>query len=303
MKRIRKAVIPAAGLGTRLLPATKAVPKVFLPVLSRAGHLVPAIHAIIEEAMTGGIERVGLIVSPDDESFFKRYFFERPSPRLEKVLSRCSGKTDLFGDIERIACAIDIIIQQEPEGFGHAVARAGEWVGDEPFLLLLGDHVYRSLTERSCTVQLLDASEALGGSTVGVSRLPEVELSRRGIMKGESLQSPANAYRVRKIMEKPEVRVAREKLRTPGLSEGYYLALFGNYVLHPEIFSILNAMIEANRRFRGEIQLTHALDELRLLSGLLACKIYGESYDMGNPECYSRAFGALAEGVKGTIDG
>lgn len=296
MEKIRKAVIPAAGLGTRLLPATKAVPKVFLPVLSRAGHLVPAIHAIIEEAMTGDIERVGLIVSPDDESFFKQYFFERPSPRLEKVLARCSGKTELFEDIERMAGAMDIIIQEEPEGFGHAVARAGEWVGDEPFLLLLGDHVYRSLTERSCTVQLLRVWDELGGSTVGVSRLPEEELARRGIMKGEPLQSPANAYRVRKIMEKPEVHVARNKLRTPGLAEGYYIALFGIYILQPEIFSILDRAIYEDRRFRGEIQLTQALDELRLSGGLFAYVIEGESYDMGNPVSYRRAFEALAEG-------
>ncbi len=296
MKVIKKAIIPAAGLGTRLLPVTKVVPKVFLPVLSREGCLIPAIQSIVEEAISGGIERVALVVSPEDEPFFKRYFLEGPSPRLEKALAGCSERSDLFVGLERMAPMIDIILQEEPQGFGHAVALAGEWVGDEPFLLLLGDHIYRSNTVETCTVQLLRASEKLGGSMVGVSRISEDEIYRYGLVAGGPIGSHLNTYRLNKVMEKPDVQIARDRLKTPGLSEGEYLALFGLYVLQPEIFPILNKMIAEDRRFRGEIQLTLALDELRASSGLLGHEIDGEWYDMGYPASYHRAFGALAEG-------
>jgi UTP--glucose-1-phosphate uridylyltransferase len=186
---------------------------------------------------------------------------------------------------------IKFITQTAQEGFGHAVYCAKEAIGNEPFLLLLGDHLYRSNTDRSCAQQLLDAYHQHGTSIVGLRRTPGEDIAAFGTVAGVWLtdgdrQAGGQLLNVTEFAEKPTVDYARTHLLVPGLPDNEYLTLFGQYIIKPQIFTYLEEHITHNVRERGEFQLTSALDRLRQEDGFHGLIVDGKRYDIGLPEHY-----------------
>jgi UTP--glucose-1-phosphate uridylyltransferase len=217
MKKVRKAIIPAAGLGTRFLPATKAMPKEMLPIVDK-----PAIQYIVEEAIASGIEDI-LIVTGKGKRAIEDHFDY--SPELERNLEK-KGKLDLLDKVRYSTNLADIhyIRQKEPKGLGHAVWCARTFIGDEPFAVLLGDDIVQSATP--CLKQLLDQYEKTRSSVIGVQTVPSDETHRYGIIEPSIREG--RRYLVENLVEKP----------APG-SAPSNLAIMGRYILTPEIFMFL----------------------------------------------------------------
>lgn len=282
---VRKAVIPAAGFGTRLFPATKAVKKELFPVADRDGTVKPAILAIIEEALDAGIEEIGIVVQPDDRATFEDFFHAPPAIENYNKLSRANRE---YSDrILDIGGRVTFIIQDAQEGYGHAVWCAREFVGDEPFLLLLGDHLYRSGTDVSCACQMVESYCRFNRSVIGLKITPSREIGHYGCAAG-IWEDPGSVLTLTEIVEKPDVEIARERLVMDGIEEDNFLAFFGQYVLKPRIFEYLGENIACNLRERGEFQLTSAIDRLRREDGLTGYIVKGRAFDIGNPEAYLR---------------
>ena len=282
--RVRKAVIPAAGFGTRLFPATKATKKELFPVVDRDGIAKPAILLIVEEALNAGLDEVIIIVQEDDLADFNRFFNVQVSIENYNKLPRH------FQDYARwlleIGHRVKFVTQTAQEGFGHAVYCAREAVGDEPFLLMLGDHIYRSDGDRSCARQLVDAFNQHGLSLVGLRRTPEAVLSSFGTVMGYWTDDEQSVLNITEFAEKPTLDYARSCLRVNGLPDDEYLTLFGQYIIKPQLFDYLEEHITNNVRERGEFQLTSALDRLRQEDGFLGLMIDGNRFDIGLPEYY-----------------
>jgi len=282
-QQVRKAVIPAAGYGTRLFPATKATKKELFPIIDRDGIAKPAILLIVEEALQAGIEEVIIIVQENDLDDFRSFFCEQISienyNKLPRHFQEYSRRLLEMGQHVRFA------VQTAQQGFGHAVYSAAQMVGNEPFLLMLGDHIYRSETDISCARQLLDAYQRHGQSIVGMRRTPETEISNFGTLTGVWLEEE-KLLNISEFAEKPNLDYARTNLRVPGLPENEYLTVFGQYILKPQVFDILKEFIDNNVRERGEFQLTSALDRLRQQDGFLGLVIEGTRFDIGLPDYY-----------------
>jgi mevalonate kinase/choline kinase len=179
---LRKAIIPAAGFGTRLFPATKTLKKEMFPVVGKDGRTKPVIMAIVEEVIDSGIEEIALIIQEADRALFEDFFYQRlPIEHYNKLSKDDQKYTQRIMDIGN---RITLLVQETQEGFGHAVYCAKEWVGNEPFLLLLGDHLYGSDTDQSCTRQLIDVYERTGKSVVGLQETPEIEVQHFGCATG-----------------------------------------------------------------------------------------------------------------------
>ena len=281
--KVRKALIPAAGYGTRMFPASKATKKELFPVIDRDGIAKPAILMIVEEALQAGIEEIIIIVQEADLEDFKSFFNEQIS--IENYNKLPTHFQDYARYLLEIGRHITFITQNMQEGFGHAVYCAREMIGDEPFLLMLGDHLYRSNTDRTCVQQLMDAYQQHGMSVVGLRRTPEAEIAAFGTVAGVWLE-PESLINVSEFAEKPTSDYARTHLLVPGLPEGEYLTLFGQYIIKQQIFEYLEEHISHNVRERGEFQLTSALDRLRQEDGFHGLIIDGKRYDIGLPEHY-----------------
>ena len=280
---VRKAVIPAAGFGTRLFPASKAMKKELFPVIDSSGQAKPAIMAIVEEAINAGIEEVCLIVQSGDTELFES-FFKTPPP-IEHY-NKLSKENKTYCDyLLELGSRITFVTQDVQEGFGHAVYCAREWVGNEPFLLMLGDHLYGSDEEKCCAQQVVEAYEQVGHSVVGLKKTPIEQLSNFGCVTGvwkevDSLLSVTEFY------EKPDPEYAMEHLHIDGMDIDQFLTVFGIYVLQPQIFEFLEQNITHNLRERGEFQLTSCLDELRKADGFSGYVVKGRRFDIGLPEEY-----------------
>jgi UTP-glucose-1-phosphate uridylyltransferase/mevalonate kinase len=281
--KVRKAVIPAAGFGTRLFPATKATKKELFPVIDRDGIAKPAILLIVEEAFQAGIEEVIIIVQPDDLHAFQTFFNSPIS--IENYNKLAPHFQEYARHILEIGQRVSFTIQTNQEGFGHAIFCARQAVNDEPFLLMLGDHLYRANGERSCARQLLEGYQQHGANILGLRRTPEDQIANFGTVTGVWIE-PDKLLNVTNFAEKPNLEYARSNLRTPGLDEDEYLTVFGQYILKPKIFDFLQEHIENNVRERGEFQLTSALDRLRQEDGFLGLLLDGKRYDIGLPQYY-----------------
>lgn len=281
--QLRKAVIPAAGLGTRLFPATRATKKEFFPIIDRDGIAKPVILLIVEEALQAGLEEVIVIVQERDLDDFRAFFdvttmaenYHRLPPHLQEYSRR----------IQEIGRCVSFAIQRTQEGFGHAVYSAREAVGNEPFLLMLGDHLYHSNDVQSCASQLLKVYCQHGLSVLGLRHVPEGEIVHYGTAAGTWMEAH-RLLNVTEFTEKPSVDYARINLRVPDLPEGEYLAFFGQYIIKPRVFDYLEEHIANDVRERGEFQLTSALDRLREEDGFLGLVMDGQCYDVGLPESY-----------------
>lgn len=263
MQKIRKAIIPAAGLGTRFLPATKAQPKEMLPIVDK-----PAIQFIIEEAIESGIEEILVITGRNKRSIEDH--FDR-SIELEMQL-KSQGKYDMLKMIEKISdIQVHFIRQKEAKGLGHAVLCAKQFVGNEPFAVLLGDDLVDAKVP--CLSQLIDVYNDFGGSVLGVQRVPQNRVSSYGIVKPKEVKP--NIWQAVDLIEKPAIEEAPSNL-----------AVLGRYVLEPEIFDIL----EHTKPGRGnEIQLTDAIREMAQSKAVYAYNFFGRRYDIGDKEGFLEA--------------
>jgi UTP-glucose-1-phosphate uridylyltransferase/mevalonate kinase len=282
-QQVRKAVIPAAGFGTRLFPATKATKKELFPVVDQDGIAKPAILLIVEEALEAGLEEVIIIVQEDDLEDFRSFFnaqvsienFNKLPPHFQEYAQR----------LLEIGRRVTFVTQQTQQGFGHAVYSAREAIGDEPFLLMLGDHLYRASEGNSCAKQLLDAYKMHGLNVLGLRRTPEDQIANFGTVAGVWIDEE-RLLNVTEFAEKPTVDYARNNLLVPGLAADEYLTVFGLYIIKPQLFDYLEEHIENNVRERGEFQLTSALDSLRRDDGFMGLIMEGRRYDIGLPQYY-----------------
>ncbi len=281
--KVRKAVIPAAGFGTRLFPASKATKKELFPIVDHDGIAKPAILLIVEEAVNAGIEDVVIIVQEGDLEAFRSFFNVQVSIENYNKLPR--HFQEYARRILEIGRHVSFVVQRAQEGFGHAVYSACEAVGNEPFLLMLGDHIYRSTGQKSCARQLLDVYQQYGQSVVGLRYTAESDIANFGTATGVWLEDN-RVLNITEFAEKPTVDYARTNLRVPGRGANEYLTVFGQYIIKPQLFDILSEHIANNVRERGEFQLTSALDRLRQEDGFLGVIMEGKRYDIGIPEYY-----------------
>ena len=253
---MRKAIIPAAGLGTRFLPATKAMPKEMLPIVDK-----PTIQYIVEEAVESGIEDI-IIVTGKGKRAIEDHFDN--AWELEQNLAE-KGKFDLLDKVRYSSNLANIhyIRQKEPLGLGHAVWCARNFIGDEPFAVLLGDDIVQN--DPPCLKQLIDQYEETRSSVIGVQQVPEEETHRYGIIAPASKEG--RRYQVDKFVEKPKQGTAPSNL-----------AIIGRYLLTPEIFMFLD---KQEKGAGGEIQLTDAIQQLNQIQRVFAYQFEGKRYDVG----------------------
>lgn len=256
MNKIRKAIIPAAGLGTRFLPATKAMPKEMLPIVDK-----PTIQYIVEEAVASGIEDIIIVTGKGKRAIEDHFDY---APELEQNLI----EKEKFELLEKVRYSTNLanihyIRQKEPKGLGHAVWCARNFIGDEPFAVLLGDDIVQS--ETPCLRQLMNEYEETASSVIGVQRVPQNETHRYGII--DPLGSYDRRFQVNNFVEKP----------APGTAPSN-LAIIGRYILTPEIFQFLDMQLAGSG---GEIQLTDVIQELNKIQQVFAYEFYGDRYDVG----------------------
>ncbi len=254
---VKKAIIPAAGLGTRFLPATKAQPKEMLPILDK-----PTIQFIIEEAVASGIEEI-LIITGRNKRAIEDHFDK--SVELDLQLEQ-GNKTDLLEIVRNISNMADIhyIRQKEPKGLGHAISCAKAFVGNEPFAVMLGDDVVDS--ETPCLRQLINCFNEYKTSILGVQEIPHEDVSKYGIVEGFHIED--RVHKVRNLVEKPSAEEAPSNI-----------AILGRYIITPEIFNILENTPPGKG---GEIQLTDALNTLIEREAMYAYNFQGRRYDVGD---------------------
>ncbi|BAY81163.1 nucleotidyl transferase [Calothrix parasitica NIES-267] len=285
--RIKKAVIPAAGFGTRLFPATKIVKKELFPIIDRDGRAKPVIQAIVESAVKGGIEEIGIVTQPDDKEIFASYFKNPPEPKLFSKLSQENQEYCRY--LQDLGSKITFLAQDKQEGYGHAVFCAKEWVGDEPFLLMLGDHIYSSDAEKSCVGQVLQVYEQVNQNVIGLNSLPAEMIHKAGCITGfwqEEYSNLQSILQVTQVYEKPTIEYARQNLRVEGMAENEFLCIFGLYALTAKIFDFLEEHINSNFREKGEFQLTSCLEKLREAEGMTGLVVDGKTFDIGMPNVY-----------------
>lgn len=256
LRQIKKAIIPAAGLGTRFLPATKAMPKEMLPILDK-----PTIQYIVEEASRAGIEDI-IIVTGKHKRAIEDHFDNQKE--LEMVLEE-KGKTELLEKVQYSTELANIfyVRQKEQKGLGHAIYSARQFIGDEPFAVLLGDDIVESDTP--AIKQLMEVYEETGNSVIGVQEVPESDTHRYGII--DPLSKEGRRYEVQKFVEKPKQGTAPSNL-----------AIMGRYVLTPEIFDYLKTQ---KKGAGNEIQLTDAIERMNNDHQVFAYDFIGNRYDVG----------------------
>lgn len=294
MNRVRKAVITAAGRGTRMYPATTTIQKEMLPIMDRDGICKPAIQIIIEEALDSGIEEVCLVVNPHNRHQIEQHFAPLPPEELKQFKGKDWALLQ-SARIQQIAARLSFVVQDSPEGYGHAVWCARHFVGDEPFLLMLGDHIYTTSEERRCARQIIAVFEQYGASVSAVQQTPTELLHLFGTVCGQRIGERPPAYEVEAIYEKPSPEYAENNLRQAGLLHGMYLCFFGMHILTSGVFDCLQYAIDNNLREKGEFQFTSAQEQLRV-SGerYLAFEAVGDRHDIGIPFCYAQTQASLA---------
>ena len=256
-QRVRKAIIPAAGLGTRFLPATKSQPKEMLPIVDK-----PTLQYIIEEAIESGIEEILIVTGRSKKSIEDH--FDR-SVELELELEQ-KGKTEMLKMVQDISNMVNIhyIRQKEPKGLGHAIHCAKSFIGDEPFAVLLGDDIVDAKTP--CLKQLINAYDEYKTSVLGVQKVAVDDTDKYGILDVKHIED--RVYKVKDMVEKPSIEEAPSNI-----------AILGRYIITPEIFNILENQAPGKG---GEIQLTDALQTLATKEAIYAYNFEGRRYDVGD---------------------
>jgi UTP--glucose-1-phosphate uridylyltransferase len=267
--KVRKAVIPVAGLGTRFLPATKTVPKELLPIVD-----IPSIQYVVQEAVDAGIQEIIFVTGRGKDSI-EDHFDE--APELEQVLAE-RGQTELVEKLRRLKDMTEVVSvrQKKPLGLGHAVLCSRDLVGDEPFAVMLADDLIDSDTP--CIKQLLAIFEEKKESVIALMEVPTEEVHQYGVIKGQEIEK--RLYQIQATVEKPSAKEAPSRM-----------AIIGRYILRPEIFSILQEQPPGRG---GEIQLTDGLAQLVRERQVFGCQFLGDRYDIGDKFGFVRATVAYA---------
>ena len=291
--KIRKAIIPIAGFGTRMYPQTHFTKKAFLPVIDENGVVKPVLMCILEELDSAGIEDIILIIGENEMDDYKKLFEYKVEDSFTKKLPR--NVREYYQWIYGIGSKITYVVQKEQKGFGHAIYQAHHLVKDEPVLLLLGDFIYKSKIAFSCTTQTINAYNKSGGdkSVVSIKPVPLEQVSDYGILTGQFYPDRPYLMDVSDFVEKPSPEYAASHLGMRGTSgNAKYYATFGQYILTGEVFQYLGKQIEENElnESNAEIDLTSALRHLAGQHKLTAVDVAGESYDMGIPARYYDTF-------------
>jgi len=267
--KLRKAVIPVAGLGTRFLPATKTVPKELLPIVD-----IPSIQYVVQEAVEAGIREI-IFVTGRGKDGIEDHFDE--APELEQILAE-RGQAEMVRQLRRIAEMTEVVSvrQKKPLGLGHAVLCARDLVGNEPFAIMLADDLIDN--DKPCIRQLLEIFEQYDESVIALMEVPQEEVHRYGVIKGKTLSQ--RLYQIDAMVEKPPAQEAPSRM-----------AIIGRYILRPEIFAILENLPAGKG---GEIQLTDGLSQLVRKRKVYGCVFEGERYDIGDKLGFVRATVAYA---------
>ncbi len=281
---VKRAVIPLAGYGTRVFPATKAMKKGMMPVVDTDGMLKPSLFIMIEHLLEAGIDEIALVIGENEREEYEHLF----APIDEGLRHRLpKEKRDYADMIERFSNHITYIVQHEKLGFGHAVWLTKEFADGAPVLLLLGDFLYRSDTTELCCTQVINAYRQTGRPLVSVAETPLNEVGHYGIVHGQWKDTAETLMEVDSIVEKPTDDYAGEYLGVMNSrKEKKYYKVFGQYVLTKEVYEELDREISEGRLRNGEFQLTDALDAIRNTAGLSAFRPAGRSFDLGLPEKY-----------------
>ena len=295
---VRRAIIPVAGFGTRLYPATRVIKKDFFPVPCPDGMVRPVILILLEELINSGIEEICLILGSEEERNQYSDFFEHPLPddHLKKLNPEAQEYENHILDIGK---RLHYVYQREKRGFGHAVYQAAQFAGNEPVLLLLGDTLYRSDTNKPCALQMIEDYERYNCLMVSIHPIPLAEVSRYGILHGVWEDKENSILNVSSMVEKPKASFAEEYLAVRNKKgDKEYYSVFGQYILTPEVFAQLHEDImqkEIDGDHVTEIELTSALDAVRKRSGMVGVRLRGKMFDMGNPNALSNTIQTFAE--------
>lgn len=295
---VRRAIIPVAGFGTRLYPSTRVIKKDFFPIPCPDGMVRPVILILLEELIQSGIEEVCLVLGSEEERQQYADFFEHPlsDEHLAKLNPEAQEYENHILDIGK---KLHYVYQREKRGFGHAVYQAAQFAGNEPVLLLLGDTLYRSDTNKPCALQMIEDYERYNRLMVSIHPIPLAEVSRYGILHGVWEDNDHSILNVSAMVEKPKASYAEEFLAVRNKKgEKEYYSVFGQYILTPEVFSQLHEDImqkEIDGDHVTEIELTSALDAVRKRSGMVGVRLRGHMYDMGNPSALTNAITEFAK--------
>ncbi len=283
---VRKAIIPVAGFGTRLYPATRAIKKDFFPIPCADGMVKPVILILLEELVNSGIEEICLVLGSEEERMQYADFFERPLS--EEHLSKLNKEAQEYeSKILSIGKRLHYVYQHEKRGFGHAVYQAADFAAGEPVLLLLGDTLYRTRSNKPCSLQLIEKYEQCNQLLVSIHPVPLSMVSHYGIMTGIWEDKERTMLNISMMCEKPKASYAEDFLGVRNeMGKKEYYSVFGQYVLTSEVFEQLAddiAALDAAGDKTKEVELTAALEAVRKKSGMMGVCLKGEMFDMGNP--------------------
>ena len=288
---VRKAIIPVAGFGTRLYPATRALKRDFFPIPCADGMVRPVILILLEELVKSGVEEICLVLGSEEERIQYTDFFDRPLS--EEHLKKLNKEAQEYENrILAIGKRLHYVYQHEKRGFGHAVYQAAGFAGGEPVLLLLGDTLYHSHTNKPCALQMIEEYESYNQLMVSIHSVPLAEVSHYGILSGVWEDKEHTVLNVSVMHEKPKASYAEDFLGVRNdEGEKEYYSVFGQYILTPDVFAQLEADIQqadAEGDKTCEIELTAALEAVRQKSGMMGVRLNGTMYDMGNPTALCR---------------
>lgn len=285
MQEVKKAVITAAGRGTRQYPATNTLQKELIPLVDVDGVAKPTLQIILEDALKSGIEEFCVVANPDNARPIWDHFkglTDGQRTGAFKGKDWALSQSDMLDQIRR---RLTIVVQSAPEGYGHAVYQAAEWVGDEPFLLMVGDHIDISATEIRCPRQIMDAFARFQAPISSVAQIPANKVNRYGTCAGTPIEgSSPPSYTMTAMQEKPTAEEAELRLKTPGVRDGHFLCFYGLHVFPPAVFECLRHLIDNDIRERGEIQMAAAQEILLNRGAYIVTELLGEQHDMGTPD-------------------
>jgi UTP-glucose-1-phosphate uridylyltransferase/mevalonate kinase len=282
--RIRKAIIPVAGFGTRLYPATRYMKKEMIPLIDKDGLLKPAILILLEQLHEAGIEEICLVTGSREEWEIYQNYFQQPLPEQHRE-KLSAAMLDYEEKIFELGKKLTFRVQNERRGFGHAVYQSCDFCEHEAVLLLLGDTLYSS-EHKNCSLQLMEAYEVLEKPLIGIHVIPLEQVRHYGVVTGEWEDQAHSRMKITKFVEKPSVEYAEKELSMgDGSGVASYYSVFGQYILTPEVFEVLERNIQEEENESGEIGMTKALAEC-IGKGLAGLVIDGKMHDIGNVGAY-----------------
>ncbi|MDR0897792.1 MAG: NTP transferase domain-containing protein [Oscillospiraceae bacterium] len=284
-RSIRKAIIPVAGYGTRMFPATKIIKKELLPVVDKDGIAKPALLILLGELEAAGIEEIALVINPDDQEDFDRLFKRDLAVDHYRKLPKELRAVNV--QIQRLGQKVTYLYQREPRGFGHAVYQAKDFAGEDPVLMLLGDHIYSTDNPLNCAEQLMAAYEKTGQLTVALDEVDRCRVQHYGVITGAFVDSEERVLQATDMVEKPTAGYAAAYLGVKDKkgADRFY-CVFGQYVLTPRVFERLGAEVARRSADEGEIELTGVLRDICCEEGMTGYRIDGRRFDIGIPKAY-----------------